>query len=65
MTEALRIEYRFDLPDGSRKHLKLEFRASDFRLVNEVSADPPFWTELKFNQCGNCPLNSKDRKSVV
>ena len=21
--------------------------------------EPPFWTELKFNQCANCPLNSR------
>jgi hypothetical protein len=59
MTQTLRIEYRFDLPNGSRKHLELKFNAADFRLINEVTAEPPFWTELKFNQCGNCPLNSK------
>ena len=59
MTEPLSIEYRFDLPNGSRKALELEFNAADFRLINEVTAEPPFWTELKFNQCGNCPLNSK------
>jgi hypothetical protein len=58
MTQALRIEYRFDLPNGSRKQLELAFGPTDFRLLNEVTADPPFWTELKFNQCGNCPLNS-------
>jgi len=58
MTDALRIDYRFDLPNGSRKQLKLSFSPTDFRLLNEVTADPPFWTELKFNQCGNCPLNS-------
>ncbi len=59
MTEPLSIEYRFDLPNGSRKDLELTFNAADFRLINEVTAEPPFWTELKFNQCGNCPLNSK------
>jgi hypothetical protein len=59
MTETLRIEYRFDLPNGSRKQLTLEFSPTDFRLLNEVVPDPPFWTELKFNQCGNCPLNPK------
>jgi hypothetical protein len=59
MTEPLSIEYRFDLPNGSRKALELKFNAVDFRLINEVPAEPPFWTELKFNQCGNCPLNSK------
>ncbi len=59
MTEPLHIEYRFDLPNGSRKHLKLAFSPIDFRLLNEATLDPPYWTELKFNQCGNCPLNSK------
>jgi hypothetical protein len=59
MKDALRIEYRFDLPNGARKHLELKFSPTDFRLINEVTAEPPFWTELKFNQCGNCPLNSK------
>ncbi len=57
MTEPLRIRYRFDLPDGSRKTLDLSFDAADFRLVNEAPAEPPFWTELKFSQCANCPLN--------
>jgi hypothetical protein len=59
MTEPLSIVYRFDLPNGSRKTLELRFNAADFRLINEVTAEPPFWTELRFNQCGNCPLNSK------
>lgn len=59
MTEPLSIVYRFDLPNGSRKTLELRFNAVDFRLVNEVTPEPPFWTELRFNQCGNCPLNSK------
>jgi hypothetical protein len=60
MTESLRIEYRFDLPDGSRKQLMLNFRARDFRLANEPAANPPFWTELKFNQCANCPLSTDE-----
>jgi len=59
MTEALSIEYRFDLPNGSRKHLELKFSAADFRLINRVTEEPPFWTELRFNQCGNCPLHSR------
>jgi hypothetical protein len=60
MTEPMRIEYRFDLPDGSRKRLTLKFDATDFRLANAVEAEPPFWTELKFNQCANCPLSSAE-----
>ena len=58
MTRPLRIRYRFDLPDGSQKILDLAFGAADFRLANAAQADPPFWTELKFCQCANCPLNA-------
>ena len=56
MTQPLRIRYRFDLPDGSQKLLDLAFEDPDFRLANAAPADPPFWTELKFCQCANCPL---------
>ena len=60
MTRPLRIRYRFDLPDGSQKRLDLTFNAADFRLANAAPADPPFWTELKFCQCANCPLNTAE-----
>jgi hypothetical protein len=60
MTEPQRIRYRFDLPDGSQKSLDFAFGAEDFRLANAAPQEPPFWTELKFNQCANCPLNSAD-----
>ena len=60
MTRPLRIRYRFDLPDGSQKLLDLKFNAADFRLANAAPADPPFWTELKFCQCANCPLSTAD-----
>jgi hypothetical protein len=59
MKRPLRIRYRFDLPDGSQKLLDLNFNAADFRLANAAPADPPFWTELKFSQCANCPLSSE------
>jgi len=51
MSEALHIGYRFDLPDGAHKHLKLSFDPVDFRLSNK---------ELKFSQCANCPLNAAE-----
>jgi hypothetical protein len=62
MTEPLRIRYRFDLPDGSQKTLDLAFDAADFRLANAPPADPPFWTELKFSQCANCPLSASEHR---
>ena len=59
MSTPLRIRYRFDLPDGSQKTLDFLFDAATFRLSNPPPADPPFWTELKFNQCANCPLSTE------
>jgi hypothetical protein len=56
MNEPLSIRYRFDLPDGSQKTLSFKFDPASFRLINPVPAAPPFWTELEFNQCANCPL---------
>ena len=60
MSEPLRIRYRFDLPDGSQKTLEFGFDPTTFKLQNPPPADPPFWTELKFNRCANCPLNEQD-----
>jgi hypothetical protein len=60
MSEPQRIRYRFDLPDGSQTSLDFSFDPTDFRLCNPAPAEPPFWTELGFNQCANCPLNERD-----
>jgi hypothetical protein len=60
MNEPLLIRYRFDLPDGSQKTLEFSFDPTTFKLQNPPPADPPFWTELKFNRCVNCPLNDQD-----
>jgi hypothetical protein len=54
------IRYRFDLPDGSRKTFDFFFDPVSFRLTNAPPANPPFWTELGFNQCANCPLKAID-----
>jgi hypothetical protein len=60
MSDPQRIGYRFDLPDGSQKSLEFTFNSADFRLSNAPPAAPPFWTDLKFNQCANCPLNAAE-----
>lgn len=56
MTASLSIRYRFDLPDGSTKTLEFTFGASDFRMHKRAAVDAPFWTELGFSRCANCPL---------
>ena len=61
MNTGSRIRYRFDLPDGSKKSFDFFFDPVDFRLSNPPPAAPPFWTELGFNQCANCPLKAADQ----
>lgn len=60
MKDPLRLRYRFELPNGTQQILELLFDPKDFRLVNLMPAEPPFWTELKFNQCTNCPLSASE-----
>jgi hypothetical protein len=57
MSEAHAITYRFDLPDGSAKTLEFTFDAVDFKMLKAPPDPPPFWTELAFSRCANCPLN--------
>ncbi|MDE1923210.1 MAG: hypothetical protein KGL92_00480 [Gammaproteobacteria bacterium] len=58
MTAPQRIRYRFDLPDGTARVLDFEFTAREFQLTNAVPEEPPFWAELDFNRCPNCPLDA-------
>jgi hypothetical protein len=62
MNKATRIRYRFDLPDGSRRSFEFCFDPVDFRLINPPPSEPPFWTELAFNQCANCPLAAAEHR---
>jgi hypothetical protein len=57
MSPALTIVYRFDLPDGSAKTLEFAFDAVDFKMLKAPPDPPPFWTELTFSRCANCPLD--------
>jgi hypothetical protein len=62
MSEPQRIRYRFDLPDGSQRSLDFTFDPKDFRLSNAPPPAAPFWADLKFNQCANCPLNAAEHR---
>jgi hypothetical protein len=59
MSAALTIIYRFDLPDGSTKTLEFDFDAVDFKMLKAPPDPPPFWTELTFSRCANCPLDER------
>ena len=57
MNEFQRIRYCIELPNGSQEVFDFQFDESDFRLRNAPPAEPPFWTQLEFNKCANCPLD--------
>jgi hypothetical protein len=58
MSEEHAISYRFDLPDGASKTLEFTFDAVNFKLLKAPPDPPPFWTELGFSRCANCPLDA-------
>jgi hypothetical protein len=60
MSDAARIRYVIDLPDGSQTRLDFSFDPLTFALISAAPAEPPFWTALTFNQCANCPLNATE-----
>jgi hypothetical protein len=57
---TLRVCYRFNLPSGVRESFDLLFDGRDFRLLNPVPKPVPFWAELAFNRCENCPLSAAE-----
>jgi hypothetical protein len=58
MSEPHRIRYRFDLPDGTVETLEFSFDPVHFRMLKPAPPNPPFWTELNFSRCANCPLDA-------
>ncbi len=59
MSEPERIRYRFDLPDGTAATLEFAFDPIDFKMRKAPPEEPPFWTELGFSRCANCPLDER------
>ncbi len=55
---TVRVRYRFVLPNGLRETFDLFFEDGRFRLLNPLPKPMPFWAELSFNRCENCPLSA-------
>lgn len=50
------IEYRFLMDGGKQLHFYIDFARP--QADTSGKADYPDWTELKFHQCRNCPLDA-------
>lgn len=57
MWGAMRIGYRFTLASGQQKVFEINLEPATLSLEAKP-ADPPAWTELKNEQCSNCPLSA-------
>ncbi len=50
------IEYTFKMDDGKVLNYRVKFERPREKQLNP--ADYPIWTQLKFHQCPNCPLQT-------
>jgi len=57
--EHLKINYVFDFNSPQKINYELEFDEKTMSYVTPSSKEPaPDWTNLEFNKCSHCPLNS-------
>lgn len=52
------IVYRFTLPDSRERVFELEMDRDTAQLAPAADRELPAWTELTFNQCQGCPLQT-------
>ncbi len=54
--ETITFRYCFRLADGSREIFDLQLDADHLNLLTKPPEILPYWTDLEFHQCPNCPL---------
>jgi len=59
MPGMLDITYRFYFQKGHRLEFPIKLDPHTLKSVERVQDDLPEWTALEFQQCKNCPLDSK------
>lgn len=55
---TIKLTYRVALPDSRERVFNLELDRDTAQLAPEKMPNPPAWTELAFNQCQGCPLDT-------
>jgi len=56
--QKMSIEYLFTMDDGKVLHYNINFSRQRADILDKN--DYPEWTELRFKQCGNCPLDPQE-----
>lgn len=55
--EPVSIRYVFTLADGQRREFGFQLDPESLEMLGQEEGSAPFWTELHFQQCENCPLD--------
>ncbi len=56
--KTISIQYIFTLNEGKKEYFDLNMNATTLELVNDLPEVSPFWTELNYERCPHCPLDS-------
>lgn len=59
---TVKLIYKVALPDSRELAFELELDHDTAELSPAAIPQPPAWTELTFNQCQGCPLDSSKEK---
>ena len=57
--ENIIISYKFTKEDGSSQFFEIQLDPNNLELIHKQFTKLPDWTDLKFNQCPNCPLEKE------
>lgn len=55
--DPIEIEYRFQIEAEQSDNFKVTLDATTLLCIDQIPIEQPDWTELKFHQCANCPLD--------
>lgn len=59
MSDILHFTYRLTAPDFDSEDFPIEVDKQSMTLISASAPPFPFWTDLTYQQCRNCPLDSK------
>lgn len=59
------FRYHFQFENGTETNFEIRLERSSLEIIPQKALSRPAWTDLKFNQCPNCPLDSQSRSCPV
>lgn len=59
--DTFNVQYRFSMADESREVFDLKIDARSLNMLVDIPDNPPFWTEIDYYQCPNCPFTKNGK----